>query len=396
MLNLPNTSYRDMTIHGNDLVAGTYGRGIWVLDDISPLRQIAPEMAVSPARLFKPGDAIRVRRNVNGDTPFPPEVPHAPNPPLGAIIYYYLGVRPSGAVTLDVLDASGTIVRHLSSDATPPLPDPPPPVPDYWLEKPKPMPTEVGTNRFNWNIRYDNPPAFSHNYAQVMGAVAGDTPASPEGPLALPGTYTLKLTVNGKSYTQPLVVTNDPRSPATGTDLRAQHDLQMKLYAGIKVAWDGYQQVVAMRAAVAAVSRSKPEAEVTASASAFDVKLAAIGGTTGGGRGRGGPGGAGSGGGARGGTPPAPNFVGLNGSLIRQLDTLDFGDMAPNEPMTRAWAAGCADLKSTVARWTELNGKDLAVFNAILVKNHLGPITAASPALPAPGCAVAATTTVKR
>ncbi len=393
MLNLPNTSYRDMTIHGNDLVAGTYGRGIWVLDDISPLRQIAPETAAAPAHLFKPGDAIRVRRNVNGDTPFPPEVPHAPNPPLGAIIYYYLGAKPAGTVTLDVLDASGAIVRHFSSDPIPPLPDPPPPVPDYWLEKPKPMPTEVGTNRINWNIRYDNPPAFTHNYAQVMGAVAGDTPASPEGPLALPGTYTLKLTVDGKSYAQPLVVTNDPRSPATAADLRAQHDLQTKLYAGIKEAWDGYEQVAAMRAAV---SRSKPEAEVTAAASAFDAKLAAIGGTTGGGRGRGGPGGAGGGGGARGGTPPLPNFVGLNGSLIRQLDILDFGDMAPNDPMTKAWAAGCTDLKSTAARWMELNGKDLAAFNAILVKNSLSPIAAASPALAVPACGVAATAPVKR
>jgi hypothetical protein len=288
MMNLPNTSYRDMTIHGNDLVAGTYGRGIWVLDDISPLRQIVPETAAAPAHLFKPGDAIRVRRNVNGDTP-----------------------------------------------------------------------------------------------------------ASPEGPLALPGTYTVKLTVDGKSYTQPLVVTNDPRSPAPGADLRAQHDLQMKLHAGIKVAWDGYQQVAAMRAAVAALSRSEPEAEVTAAASAFDAKLAAIGGTAGGGRGRGGPGGAG-GGGTRGATPPLPNFVGLNGSLIRQLDTLDFGDMAPNEPMTKVWSAGCADLKSTAARWAELNGKDLAAFNAILVKNSLGRIAAASPALAVPACVAAASAPVKR
>jgi hypothetical protein len=366
MLNLPNTSYRDLTIHDNDLVAGTYGRGFWVLDDISPLRQITPALASESAYLFMPGDAIRVRRNVNGDTPFPPEIPHAANPPLGAIIYYYLGAKPAGTITLDIVDASGVVIRHISSAPIPPLPDPPPPVPDYWLEKPKPMPTEAGTNRINWNIRHDNPPALVHNYAQVMGAMAGDTPASPEGPLALPGVYTLKLVVDGKTYTQKLTVKNDPRSPATAADLLAQHGLQMKLYDGIKLAWEGYQQVADMRAAVAGIPRENLAAEVTAAITAFDAKLAAAGGSAGSGRGRGGAGGFGGAG-----TPPPPNFAGLNAALIRQLDTLDFGDMAPNEPMTKAYAAGCADLKTAVTNWRTINTQDLVAINAVLSKNNL-------------------------
>ena len=81
MLNLPNTSYRDIEIKDNDLVVGTYGRSFWILDDISPLRQMTPAIASEPVHLFKPGDAMRVRRDVNGDTPFPPEVPHGENPP---------------------------------------------------------------------------------------------------------------------------------------------------------------------------------------------------------------------------------------------------------------------------------------------------------------------------
>jgi hypothetical protein len=330
---------------------------------------------------------------VNGDTPFPPEVPHAANPPLGAIIYYRLGAKPAGTITLDIADALGKVVRHMSSAPIPPLPDPPPPVPDYWLEKPKPMPTEAGTNRINWNIRYDNPPAFVHNFAQVMGAMAGDTPASPEGPLALPGVYTLKLTVDGKTYTQTVTVKNDPRSPAPAADLRAQHDLQMKLYGGIKEAWDGYQQVAAMRAAVAGVTKTNPPADVSAAAKAFDTRLAGAGGTVGGGRG--GRGGAG-GGAAAGGTPPPPNFVGLNGALIRQLDTLDFGDMAPNEPMNKAYITGCTDLKTAVTNWRTINTQDLVAFNAILAKNNVAPIAAASPALAVPVCAPAParTTTV--
>ena len=390
MLNLPNTSYRDMTIHDNDLVVGTYRRGLWILDDFSPLRELTSSTASEPVHLFKPGDAVRVRRNVNGDTPFPPEVPHAANPPLGAILYYYLRSKPAGDVTLDVLDASGNVVRRLSSAPIPPLPDPPPAVPDYWLEKPRPMPVEAGLNRINWNIRYDNPPAFTHNYAQVMGAVAGDTPASPEGPLALPGVYTLKLTVDGRTYTQTLTVKNDPRSPASAADLRAQHELQMKLSEGAAEAWDGYKQVTAMRDAVAAVTHANPPADVTSAAAAFDAKLAAVAGTPGTGRRGGGGGFAGAGG-----PPPPPTFVAVNAALVRQLDTLDFGDMAPTESMTNAYANGCGELKTVVSNWKAINARELTAFNEVLTKNNLQPIAAASPALPVPTCGASPTTSTR-
>ena len=163
-LNLPNTSYRDIVIKDNDLVVGTYGRSIWILDDYSPLRQMTAAIASEPAHLFKPGDAIRVRRNVNGDTPFPPEVPHALNPPPGALVYYYLNTKPSSDITLEVRDAAGNVVRHYSSAPIPPLREAPLPVPDHWIATPKPMPTATGTNRINWDIRYDAPPAFSHSY----------------------------------------------------------------------------------------------------------------------------------------------------------------------------------------------------------------------------------------
>ncbi len=377
MLNLPNTSYRDMVIKDNDLVVGTYGRSFWILDDISPLRQLTPAIAAEPAHLFKPGDAIRVRRNVNGDTPFPPEVPHAENPPPGAVIYYYLGAKPAGDITLDVVDAAGKTVRHLSSTLIPPLSEPPPVLPDFWLEKPKPMPTAVGTNRINWNIRYDSPPALSHTYE--INANPAETPASPEGPLALPGVYTVKLTANGKAYAQTVTVTNDPRSPATTADLRAQHDLQMNLYDGAKEAWDGYNQVTTMRTAAAAVSRDNPGAEITAAVKTFDSTLARIGGNgAGGGRG---------GGGGRGAAGPAapPNFAALVAAMDRLLNGLDSGDMAPAEPVIRAFTAGCSDLKTAATAWQAISTKDLADFNAILVKHSISPL-AAPPALAVPVC----------
>ena len=226
-LNQPNTSYRDAVVHGNDLVVGTYGRSFWVLDDISPLREITPAIAAEPAHLFKPGDAVRVRRNVGDDTPFPPEIPHAENPPLGAVIYYYLGSAPQGTITLEISDSAGRVVRHMSSAPIEPLKEVPP-NPDYWTEIPKPMPAEPGTNRVNWNLRYDSPPAFSHTWE--INANPGETPASPEGPLVPPGVYTVKLTVDGKSYTQTVKVVNDPRSPASSNDIRAQYALQVNLY----------------------------------------------------------------------------------------------------------------------------------------------------------------------
>ena len=116
-LNLPNTSYRDIAFAGNDLVVGTYGRGIWILDDYAVLRQMTPAVAAEPVHLFKPDPTVRTRRNTNFDTPFPPEVPHALNPPDGVIIYYSLDAKPSGEITLDVLDSAGTTLRHLSSVA---------------------------------------------------------------------------------------------------------------------------------------------------------------------------------------------------------------------------------------------------------------------------------------
>ena len=163
--------------------------GIWVLDDISMLRQLTPAVASEPAHLFKPGDAVRVRRNVNANTPFPQEVPHALNPPGGVIIDYTLASAPTGEITLDVLDASGAVVRHMSSGPAHPVPEAArPTLPNFWEAPPVVLPAKVGANRVSWDLRYDAPPVFAHTFE--LSANPGLTPPSPEGPLALPGTYT--------------------------------------------------------------------------------------------------------------------------------------------------------------------------------------------------------------
>src|ERR1035437_8958822 len=183
---------------------------------------------------------------------------------------------------------------------------------------------------------------------------------------------------------QTLTVMNDPRSPATAADLAAQHDLLMRLYGGTKEAWDGYSQVTVMRSAVGEFAASKPAADVAAAITAFTAKLVSAGGSGGGG-GRGGGGGGGRGGVAAG-PPPVPNFAALVGALNRQLDGLSFGDQAPTEPMLRAWSWVCADLKTAVTNWKNLNAGELAAFNGVLAKNGLLAIKAAGPALPAPVC----------
>jgi len=374
LLNLPTTSFRDMTIHGNDLVLGTYGRGIWILDDYALLRQVTPEIATRPAYLFAPADAVRLRRNVNADTPFPPEVPHALNPPDGVVVDYWLAAKPRGIVTLDLLDAAGHLVRHLSSASIAPVAEATyPPEPNFWLATPRPLPTDVGLNRVAWDLRYDAPPAFSHSFE--INANPGLTPVSPEGPLALPGTYTLRLTVDGKSYDRTATVLPDPRSRATGAELAAQHALLMSLDAGLDVAWQDHQAATALRAAVAAAAQSAP-AGVGAAAATL---VAGIDSTAGNAAARGRFFG-------RRGPAPAPSFVMVSGTLARQLEAQDNGDMAPTPAALAGYAAACRELGDAASRWDRLRTTGLAAFNAALTAAGRPPVpTPAAPPAP-PGC----------
>ena len=374
MLNLPTTSYRDIAIHDNDLIVGTYGRGMWVLDDYTMLRQLTPQIGAEAAHLFKPADAIRVRRNVNADTPFPPEVPHALNPPDGVLIYYSLASKPAHDVTLDVVDATGALVRHMTSAPAAPVSEyAHPPEPNFWLAPPEALPANMGTNRANWDLRYDDPPAFSHSYE--INANPGLTPASPEGPLAPPGVYTVKLTVDGTHYTQTVTVHNDPRSPATAADLRAQQALELKLTQGLRETWSAYQQVAAVRSAVKAAVPAGANAEVTAAVASFESALDSVGGNPGGGRGFG-----------RRGRPQGPTFVSVSGELVNQLNAQDNGDLAPTPAMLAAYASACTDLKTAVVAWRAVITRDLAALNAVLARNGGRQVGAPETPVAAPSC----------
>ncbi len=221
---LPSTSIRDLVVHQNDVVVGTHGRSFWILDDVAPLREA---VNTSMAHLFKPVDAFRLRRNTWTDTPLPPEEPAGENPPDGAVIDYYL---PSASpVSIAIYDARGALVRrYRSTDAAVPV-DPEINVPTYWVRPTRIPSGAAGMHRFVWDYRYADPPANSHDYP--ISAIEHDTPRIPQGVLALPGTYTVKLRVGNHTYAQTLALHMDPRVAISRRTLRAQFDLASRIVA---------------------------------------------------------------------------------------------------------------------------------------------------------------------
>jgi photosystem II stability/assembly factor-like uncharacterized protein len=207
-LNMPATSIRDLVVHDSDVVVGTHGRGFWILDDISPLRQLAQQIPV----LFAPRTVYRFNRNANTDTPLPPEEPAGKNPPDGAIIYYYLSADVRTPMTLEILDSTGKLVRRFSSDDQPEPANPSLNVPTYWIRPFQPLAATAGMHRFVWDL-HAAPGAgggrrFGGEYP--ISAIYMDTPGA-QGEWMPSGTYIIKLTADGRSYTQPLIVRPDPR-----------------------------------------------------------------------------------------------------------------------------------------------------------------------------------------
>lgn len=229
-LNLPHTSMRDLWIYDDDLIVATHGRSFWILDDITPLRQINAAVANSEAHLFDPEVALRVRRDTNTDTPLPPDEPAGRNPPDGAVIDYFMAHSSSAAVTLEILDGRGQTVRRFSSTDQP-VPTlaqmAKQPIPLYWLRMPKILPDSSGMHRWVWDLHYPAPIAVKHDYP--IAAIPGDTPRHPLGPRALPGQYTVRLTANGRIYTAPLTVKMDPRVTTPIAGLEQQFNLQVRL-----------------------------------------------------------------------------------------------------------------------------------------------------------------------
>ena len=227
-MNMPATSIRDLVIKDDDLVIGTHGRSIWILDNIAPLRQLADTAKASGAFLFSPARATRVRWNMFSDTPLPPEEPTGENPPDGAILDYHLP-REAKSVTLEIVAAGGEVIRRYSSTDEPEQLDPTTlPYPTYWMRPHQPLPGTPGHHRFVWDLRYTPPRGTRRTHA--IAAIYQKTASGPVGPFVHPGSYTVRLTVDGAAQQRPLEVRLDPRVKIAPADLRQQTDASLTCY----------------------------------------------------------------------------------------------------------------------------------------------------------------------
>jgi photosystem II stability/assembly factor-like uncharacterized protein len=364
-LNLPATPITDLQVHDDDLVISTFGRSLWILDDITPLREINPQISAAPAHLFVPATALRVRWENYQDTPYPIETPAGQNPPDGAILNYYLKTPPAGELTLTISDEKGAEVARFSSEAKPAAYRPAN-VPSYWFAPEATLPKAAGVNRFVWNLRYPPPLSLPYGYYGKLleyteytladHAVPGLTPRlQPRGPLVLPGKYTVELRAGGETLRQSLTVELDPRVRASAADLSDQLDLAQRISRGMKASSDAFYQVAELRKVLAdrkeALKQSATKETKDALAN-FEKKIDAI----------------------DNGTKRDPGFGPVNRDLSRLIFSVESADMRPADTVQSAAQQSCDALDKDFANWRQLNEQDLATFNSVLAANKQAPL----------------------
>lgn len=361
-LNLPTVSVRDLHVHGSDLIAATYGRALWILDDISPLRQI--DAVGKNAHLLKPADATRTRWDNHPDTPVPPETPHGDNPPDGAIIYYYLP-RNAKTISLEIRDARGNIVRSFTDKAE--RRDPRPKnVPEWWFEPAEALSTNRGLNRFLWNLQWPHPDALAFSfrgapldyieYTLPDHAIAGNTPVNqPPGPFVVPGTYELVLTVDGKTYRQPLIVELDPRVHVSLTDLEAQLELARQMDSWMNITFTAYNEIATLRASLAAAIKSlAADKAASDAAQALDKELEQI----------------------QNGSAAAPGFGAINRDVNRYVTMIQSGDMRPSGTALENAKSACSALRNDLLAWRSIANEKLPALNKTLREHKLRELSA--------------------
>jgi photosystem II stability/assembly factor-like uncharacterized protein len=365
-LNLPVTSVRDLTIHGDDLVIATYGRSFWILDNISPLRQVQTRQAqtvdASAGKdpwLYRPATTVRVDNDSFYGTPLPPEEPTAENPPNGAMIDYFL---PSAAhtVMLEVFDADENLVRQFSSEGHSPEKIPahylPIPVAERWFPKPEVLDKAAGMHRVVWDLAWG-----------TSGGPTSDEDADyhrPSGPKAVPGTYQVRLTVDGKTQSQPLTIVMDPRSPATPEILALKLQLGKQIFAEVTESRRALADMSSLRKQLADIQKmleQEPAAAKNAQikpalsdAQSAIVKIAT---------------------GKEHGGQAGPGLEDASAALVSTLRVVESGDREVPSQAIAVYKESSQQVKTLIAEWTRFKQTNLAQLNQKLHEAGLGPVS---------------------
>ena len=360
-LNLPATSIRDLVVHQDDIVIGTHGRSFWILDNITPLRQLDWQVAGSQVYFFVPPPTYRMRRNHNTDTPLPPEEPAGKNPPDGAMLDYYLKSAASGPVVLEISDETGKLVRRFSSaDKPEPVNEKDLVVPAYWIRPPQLLSAESGMHRFVWNLHYPPPDALEHEYP--ISAIYHDTPRYPLGPAVLPGKYTVKLTAGGTSYTQPLTIKMDPRVKTSPAGLQQQFELEMKITEAMHRNYDALQQLRKVRSQLKDLRQRAGQGPTANAITALEKTLAELEGSKGGF------------GAQYLSTSEGRSLARLNSALSSLLGTVDSADAAPTTQAIGMFGDVQQALEQQLSRWQEIKKQEIPTLNATIRQAGLSPI----------------------
>ncbi|HEX3544898.1 MAG TPA: hypothetical protein VHT31_10265 [Candidatus Acidoferrum sp.] len=354
-INLPTTSVRDLAIHGDDLVIATHGRSFWILDDIAPLRQMNADVANSARWLFHPATAYRVRPGTDQGTPVPLDEPHAENPPDGAVVDYFLKETATTPVLLEIFDSAGALVRRFASDdVLPKTKAEDVQFPLYWVHDAEPISSKAGVHRFVWDLHYAFP-------AGVHTSFYG-----PKPPLALPGKYTVKLTVNGESHSQPLVLKMDPRVKTSQSDLEKMFRAESRVAKNLAELSTAMKHAQELQTNIAARKKEMPPGGDAEALSSVDRKTTELIGVQGEPEF-----------GVFGLTVPATENVTLREALHAStglLSIVQSSDSAPTADATVAIEKWDSATKNLLERWDTLWQQDKTRVNSLLQKANLKPL----------------------
>jgi photosystem II stability/assembly factor-like uncharacterized protein len=379
-LNLPTASVTDLDVHGDDLVASTFGRALWILDDISPLRQFNSKWPQSQASLLLPRNTVRARWDMSQDTPLPPETPAGDNPPDGAIIDYFLKSAPSSHIRLSVYDAENHLVREFT-DVPPSFDKAPANAPEYWFAPPLALTKNAGLNRFVWDLRYPPMKALRYSYyGNILDyieytlsdhAIPGKFPRELQpGPFIVPGQYSLVLSVDGKTFRQPLTVSLDPRVHVPPSDLAQQLDAEKNIAAQMSASYDGYEQVHALQEAITDRQKSLGADATATKKDAADALKALADEVAEVGEGK-----------------PADLGIGpLNRELARFAFMIESGDARPAALLEASVEQSCQNVGKRLSQWRDLNQQKIPSVNTILQKYSMAALPMATNIPTAPAC----------